>query len=147
MTLEELKKKIRNRKRSSADLKSFLVWEFSEFDWDKGVAFMKNVNLSGKEKPYEMELLLVRDDCFNAWSLSVIKDELWSGFEADELKFFSVILEILNEALKKERDKKFIRCRDCAYLVEGDEAKWICDDCGKDICSIEDNECSANQNW
>ena len=38
------------------------------------------------------------------------------------------------------------RCRDCAYLIE-ENGKWVCDDCGKDIHDIPDNECSANQEW
>ena len=39
------------------------------------------------------------------------------------------------------------RCRDCAYLVEGDNKEWICDDCGKEIELIPDDECSANQKF
>ena len=39
-----------------------------------------------------------------------------------------------------------LRCKDCAYLVEGENGEWICDDCQKEIHSIPDNECSANEN-
>ena len=35
------------------------------------------------------------------------------------------------------------RCRDCCYLVEGDNGEWMCDGCGKDIRDIPDDECSA----
>lgn len=42
-------------------------------------------------------------------------------------------------------DQRRERCRDCAYLVEGDNGEWICDDCGKDIHTIPDEECSANE--
>lgn len=40
-----------------------------------------------------------------------------------------------------------IRCRGCAYLVEGDNGEWICDDCGKDIHDIVDEDCSAEQDF
>ena len=33
------------------------------------------------------------------------------------------------------------RCRDCAYLRDD----WICDDCGKSVYDIADDECSANE--
>ena len=39
------------------------------------------------------------------------------------------------------------RCRDCAYLVEGENGEWICDDCGKDIHDITDDECSLEQEY
>lgn len=39
------------------------------------------------------------------------------------------------------------RCRDCAYLVEGRDGEWICDDCDRNIYNIPDNECSANETW
>lgn len=39
------------------------------------------------------------------------------------------------------------RCQDCFYLVEGDNGEWICDDCGKNIEDIPDDECSAEQDW
>lgn len=39
------------------------------------------------------------------------------------------------------------RCRDCAYLVEDESGQIICDDCGKPISKIADDECSANQEW
>ena len=42
-------------------------------------------------------------------------------------------------------DRRRERCRDCAYLVDGDNGEWLCDDCGKDIHTIPDEECSANE--
>ena len=33
------------------------------------------------------------------------------------------------------------RCRDCAYLVEGKDGEWICDDWGKDIHNVPDDDC------
>lgn len=39
------------------------------------------------------------------------------------------------------------RCKNCAYLFEDSQGRWICDDCGKDISSISDDECSAEQEW
>lgn len=39
------------------------------------------------------------------------------------------------------------RCRDCAYLFLDEDEKWVCDDCGKDIHDIPDDECSAEQEW
>ena len=39
------------------------------------------------------------------------------------------------------------RCKDCAYLVEGEHGEWICDDCGREIVDILDDECSANMDW
>lgn len=40
-----------------------------------------------------------------------------------------------------------LRCKDCSYLIEGAGGKWICDDCGKPIEEISDDECSANQKF
>ena len=34
-----------------------------------------------------------------------------------------------------------IRCRDCACLTEGKNKTWKCDECGKDIHDIPDDEC------
>ena len=39
------------------------------------------------------------------------------------------------------------RCKDCAYLVEDENDNWICDDCGKNIHEIADEECSAEQEF
>ena len=39
------------------------------------------------------------------------------------------------------------RCRDCAYLVEADNGDWVCDDCGKEIHSIPNDECSAEMTF
>lgn len=36
------------------------------------------------------------------------------------------------------------RCRDCAYLIKGDEGIWTCDDCEKPCTEVSDEECSAN---
>ena len=33
------------------------------------------------------------------------------------------------------------RCRDCGYLVEGDNGEWICDNAEKDIHDVPDSEC------
>lgn len=43
--------------------------------------------------------------------------------------------------------EEMTRCKDCAYLVEDEEGNWICDDCGKNIHAIKDEECSAEQDW
>lgn len=43
--------------------------------------------------------------------------------------------------------KEILRCKDCFYLIEGDNGEWICDDCGKEIHSISDDECSAEMDW
>lgn len=39
------------------------------------------------------------------------------------------------------------RCTDCAYLVEGDNGEWVCDDCSKEIHEIQDDACSGKQKW
>ena len=44
---------------------------------------------------------------------------------------------------EKEKEE---RCRDCAYLVEVD-GEWVCDDCGKNIHDIPDEQCSAEQKF
>ena len=51
---------------------------------------------------------------------------------------------ILTEEISKQRKD---RCSDCAYLVEGDNGSWICDDCGKNVETIPDADCSAEQDW
>ena len=43
--------------------------------------------------------------------------------------------------------KEMMRCKDCSYLVEEDNGEWICSDCEKEIHSIPDDECSAEQDW
>ena len=42
--------------------------------------------------------------------------------------------------------KEMIRCKDCAYLIE-DNGEWFCDDCEKEIHSIDNDECSAEQQF
>ena len=42
---------------------------------------------------------------------------------------------------------EMIRCKDCSYLVENECGVLICDDCGEDIHSIKDEDCSAEQDW
>lgn len=42
---------------------------------------------------------------------------------------------------------EMIRCKDCSYLIEDENGEWICDDCGKKIDDISDDECSANLDW
>ncbi len=44
-------------------------------------------------------------------------------------------------------DNTETRCADCAYLIEDDDGRWICDDCGRDIHDIPDDECSCEQGW
>lgn len=39
------------------------------------------------------------------------------------------------------------RCRDCCYLIEDDNGNWVCDDCGKEIHEIPDDECSAEHSF
>lgn len=53
----------------------------------------------------------------------------------------------MNSAEEGRWTKEMARCRDCAYLVEGDNGEWICDDCGKEIHTIADEDCSAEQEW
>ena len=48
---------------------------------------------------------------------------------------------------ENKETKEMNRCRDCAYLVSGDNGEWSCDDCCKEIHSISDDECSANNNY
>lgn len=35
---------------------------------------------------------------------------------------------------------------DDAYLVEGDDGSWICNDCGKNVEMIPDDKCNAERN-
>ncbi len=41
--------------------------------------------------------------------------------------------------------KEMIRCKDCCYLVEGDNGEWICEDWEKEIHDIPDDECLLEQ--
>lgn len=54
---------------------------------------------------------------------------------------------ICHKLLHKFIDNTKERCRDCCYLVGDDNGNWICDDCGKNIYDICDEDCSANQKW
>ena len=38
--------------------------------------------------------------------------------------------------------KEMIRCKDCAYLVEGDNGEWICTDWNKEIHKVDDEDCA-----
>lgn len=51
----------------------------------------------------------------------------------------------VQELLENEERKS--RCRDCAYLVEDESGNWVCDDCGKVVTTIPDENCSAKKNW
>ena len=51
---------------------------------------------------------------------------------------------ILTEEVTKQRKE---RCLDCAYLVEGENGNWVCDDCGKNVEMIPNHACSAEQDW
>ena len=44
-------------------------------------------------------------------------------------------------------DKFQMRCKDCIYLIEDEDGNWVCDDCGQEIHTIEDENCSAEQDW
>ena len=37
------------------------------------------------------------------------------------------------------------RCRDCAYLIEGDNGEWICDDWGKEIDKVDNSDCAVTK--
>lgn len=37
------------------------------------------------------------------------------------------------------------RCKDCAYLIEGDNGEWICDDWGKDIHEVVNDDCELTK--
>ena len=39
------------------------------------------------------------------------------------------------------------RCRHCVYLVEAEDGSLICDDCGKRINEIKNEDCSCEQKW
>lgn len=44
--------------------------------------------------------------------------------------------------------KEMIRCKHCGYLIEGDDGNWVCDDWGKDIHEIPDDECAVEaEGW
>ena len=49
--------------------------------------------------------------------------------------------------MEKTLTEEARRCLDCAYLVEDGEGEWVCDDCGRSVQEIRDDECSANQSW
>lgn len=44
-------------------------------------------------------------------------------------------------------EERRCRCTDCAYLVEDENGNWVCDDSGKVVDTIPDEECSAEQDW
>lgn len=39
--------------------------------------------------------------------------------------------------------KEMRRCRDCGYLVEGDNGEWVCSDWGKEIHEVPDEDCAV----
>jgi DNA-directed RNA polymerase subunit RPC12/RpoP len=42
---------------------------------------------------------------------------------------------------------EMVRCKHCSYLVEDEDGNWVCEDCGLEIHEIEDEDCSAEQEW
>ena len=55
-----------------------------------------------------------------------------------------VIIPDVNSTCIDQRLVREKRCKDCAYLVGSVDGKWICDDRGRDIHEIFDEDCSAN---
>ena len=53
------------------------------------------------------------------------------------------------ERLAKALDEaeKYKRCEDCAYLVEGDNGEWICDDWSKNIHDVSNDDCALYKEW
>ncbi len=39
--------------------------------------------------------------------------------------------------------KEMTRCKNCCYLVEGDNGEWICDDWEKEIHEVSDEDCAV----
>lgn len=39
--------------------------------------------------------------------------------------------------------KEMQRCRDCGYLVEGDNGEWVCSDWEKEIHEVADEDCAV----
>ena len=71
------------------------------------------------------------------------------GFESFDQAVWALDDNVLlrHIAAEKEPILRKNRCIDCCYLVEGENGAWICDDCGKNVESIPDDECSANQKF
>ena len=87
-----------------------------------------------------------------------VEERVWMSFVekkeedpwfADE-DYFDIERQV-REALENwgffKSDQKQERCRDCAYLMAGDDSSWFCDDCGKEIHLIDDENCSAEQEF
>ena len=43
--------------------------------------------------------------------------------------------------------KEMIRCKDCAYLVENSDGKWYCEDYGKEIHEISNEDCPLDEEY
>lgn len=39
------------------------------------------------------------------------------------------------------------RCRDCIYLYEGDDGKWMCDHMGERCADVPDEDCPAEADF
>lgn len=74
-------------------------------------------------------------------SLSFTKSQLKAIYDNTD------IFVDFSSALEDEPTREMRRCRHCSYLIEDNNGNWICDDCGKDIHDIPDEECSAEQEW
>lgn len=42
---------------------------------------------------------------------------------------------------------EMIRCKKCSCLVKDEKGGWICGECGENIHNIDDESCSAEQDW
>ena len=67
----------------------------------------------------------------------------------NECKYTNNCADFYIEQLMKEREltEREKRCQGCAYLYEDGDCDWACDECGKKVNDISDDECSANLNW
>ena len=66
------------------------------------------------------------------------KEEGWREF-FDNIKEYTKANYVwdTNTYISKEME----RCNNCVFCIENDDGKWICNDCGKNIHAISDDEC------
>ena len=106
-------------------------------EWLSGKVFSIQVEFINENRDDETEFDI---DCSKEnWRDELVS--LWDEFSKENDLPADCVTDIWSTNCEPE-----VRCNSCCYLVDDGDGNWICDDCGRDIHEIEDDECSANEN-
>lgn len=115
-------------------------------NWAKGEYFYRIKDIDWDIDEKDRECVFLPD---SVWITEACDEDYIADYLSDKygycIRSYSVAWK--KEPCIPENQTPEERCRDCGYLAEGDNKAWICEDCGKDVHDITDDECSANQKF